>query len=205
MSPSDPLGSHAPVAGPNWTKLVERIKIDDQSGMEELYRVFSRGVRFHLCRQLGPHNLDDKVHDTFLIVVQAVRRGDLREPERLMDLVHTVVQRQLAASIDHTVYTRRQQVGIDSGSTIVDLNLDPEETSIRQRHEEIARRVLNSLSNRDRKILTRSYVLEQSQQQICSEMNLTETQFRVLKSRAKARFKELGNRRLARRGILRSS
>jgi RNA polymerase sigma-70 factor (ECF subfamily) len=87
---------------------------------------------------------------------------------------------------------------------IVDLNRDPVETTIRQRRDEIPRRVLNSLSKRDRKVLTRFYVLEQSQQQICSEMNLTETQFRGLKSLAKARFEELGKRRLV-RGSLRSS
>jgi len=58
-SPADPPGSDAPLAGPNWTALVEKIKVDDQSGMEELYRVFSRGVRFYLCRQLGPQDLED--------------------------------------------------------------------------------------------------------------------------------------------------
>jgi RNA polymerase sigma factor (sigma-70 family) len=191
--------------GPNWGELVERIKADDQSGMEELYRVFSRGVRFYLCRQLGPQDLEDKVHDTFLIVVQAVRRGELREPERLMGFVRTVVRRQVAAHIDQAVHNRRQQVGLESGTTIVDLNRDPEETAIRQQHEQIARRVLNSISKRDREILTRFYLLEQSQQQICDQMSLTETQFRLLKSRAKARFGELGKRRLGRRGITRFS
>ena len=202
-TPADSPGSDAPLAGPNWTALVERIKADDQSGMEELYRVFSRGVRFYLCRQLGPQDLEDKVHDTFLIVVQAVRRGELREPERLMGFVRTVVRRQVAGHIDEAVHTRRQQVGIESGTTVVDLNRDPEETAIRQQHEEIARRVLNSISKRDREILTRFYLLEQPQEQICAQMNLTETQFRLLKSRAKARFGELGKRRLARRDVLR--
>ncbi len=201
--PADPPGSDAPLAGPNWTALVERIQADDQSGMEELYRVFSRGVRFYLCRQLGPQDLEDKVHDTFLIVVQAVRRGELREPERLMGFVRTVVRRQVAGHIDQAVHTRRQEVGIESGTTVVDLNRDPEETAIRQQHELIARRVLNSISKRDREILTRFYLLEQSQHQICTQMNLTETQFRLLKSRAKARFGELGKRRLARRDIAR--
>jgi hypothetical protein len=34
-------------------------------------------------------------------------------------------------------------------------------------------------------------------------MNLTETQFRLLKSRAKARFGELGKKKLARRSLAR--
>lgn len=204
VTTADPPGPAA-TPGPNWSELVEKIKVDDQSGMEDLYRVFSRGVRFYLCRQLGPQDLEDKVHDTFLIVVQAVRRGELREPERLMGFVRTVVRRQVAGHIDQAVHSRRQQVGLESGTAVMDLNRSPEETAIHQQHEEIARTVLNSISKRDREILTRFYLLEQSQQQICTQMNLSETQFRLLKSRAKARFGELGKRRLARRSTSRFS
>jgi len=202
VTPSDPSGSGPLSSGTQWVELVEKIKAEDPAGMEELYRVFSRGVRFYLCRQLGPQDLEDKVHDTFLIVVQAVRRGELREPERLMGFVRTVVRRQVAAHIDQAVHTRRQQVGLDTGTTVVDLTRDPEETAIQQEHEQIAKRVLHSISKRDREILTRFYLLEQSQQQICTQMRLTETQFRLLKSRAKARFGELGKRRLERRSVL---
>lgn len=63
--------------------------------------------------------------------------------------------------------------------------------------------VLEGISARDREILTRFYLHEQTQQQICDEMNLTETQFRLLKSRAKARFGELGRKKLARRPLTR--
>lgn len=199
VTPADPSGSSPATAGTHWVDLVERIKTEDQSGMEELYRVFSRGVRFYLCRQLGPQDLEDKVHDTFLIVVQAVRRGELREPERLMGFVRTVVRRQVAAHIDQAVHSRRQQVGIENGTIVVDLNRNPEQTASQQQHEQIAKRVLHSIAKRDREILTRFYLLEQSQDQICAQMNLTETQFRLLKSRAKARFGELGKRRLGRR------
>jgi len=31
-------------------------------------------VRYYLCRHLGPQDLDDKVHDTFLIVVQPSKK-----------------------------------------------------------------------------------------------------------------------------------
>ncbi|MEO8028789.1 MAG: hypothetical protein ABI823_20075, partial [Bryobacteraceae bacterium] len=54
-----------------WVRLVDRIRTGETDGMEELYKLFSRGIRFYLCRQLGPQELDDKVHDTFLVVVQA--------------------------------------------------------------------------------------------------------------------------------------
>jgi DNA-directed RNA polymerase specialized sigma24 family protein len=53
---------------------------------------------------------------------------------------------------------------------------------------------MNGISRRDREILRRFYVEEQSQETICEEMGLSYNQFRLLKSRAKARFGELGKR-----------
>src|SRR5450755_2881647 len=110
-----------------WASLVEKIRQNDPDGMEELYRVFSRGVRFYLCRQLGPQDLDDRVHDTFLIVVQAIRRDELREPERLMGFVRTVVRRQVAAQIDRAVQNRREQAGMEATTLVSDRHDSPEQ------------------------------------------------------------------------------
>src|SRR5882757_9192604 len=107
-------------AEPRWLALVESVRGGELAGMEELYRVFSRGVRYYLCRQLGPQDLDDKVHDTFLIVVQAIRKGELREPERLMGFVHTVVRRQVAGQIDRAVQNRREHADMDSTGAVSD-------------------------------------------------------------------------------------
>jgi RNA polymerase sigma-70 factor, ECF subfamily len=191
--PESPESSGSSV---DWSELVHRIQSGDESGMEDLYRVFARGIRFYLCRQLGPQELDDKVHDTFLIVVQAIRRGDLREPERLMGFVRTVVRRQVAAHIDRVVHSRREEMHLDVGVRVADGRSNPEQNAALHQKIEFMRSILRKLSDRDREVLTRFYLHEQSQEQICDEMNLTETQFRLLKSRAKARFGELGKKKL---------
>lgn len=182
----------------NWTGLVSRIRAGDDCAMTELYQIFARGIRFYLCRQLGPQELDDKVHDTFLIVVQAIRRGDLREPERLMGFVRTIVRRQVAAYIEEAVHRRKEQAEMDPGVRLVDHASTPEQTAMDHQRRELVQSVLGRMSNRDREILTRFYLYEQTQEQICEEMSLSETQFRLLKSRAKARFGELGKRKLQR-------
>ncbi len=182
----------------DWAGIVKRIQHNEEPALEELYRVFSKGIRFYLCRQLGPQDLDDRVHDCFLIVVQAIRKGDLREPERLMGFVRTVVRRQIAGHIETAVQLRRTQVDIDTSSAIPDRRSDPEMIVIGRQKEELAASVLRGISRRDREILTRFYLHEESQEHICKEMRLTETQFRLLKSRAKARFGELGRRKLGR-------
>lgn len=184
-----------------WITLVDRIQRGEIDGMAELYQLFSKGIRFYLCRQLGPQELDDKVHDTFLVVVQAIRRGELREPQRLMGFVRTVVRRQVAAHIDKVVHDRRDQAEIDQNLKVIDPRENPEESAIFEQRNDIIRRVLEELSPRDREILTRFYLNEQSQERICAEMALTDTQFRLLKSRAKARFGEMGRRKLIQKSV----
>src|ERR1700690_544267 len=138
----DPVSAGQTAASPNWRRLVGKICGGDPVGMEELYGVFSRGVRFYLCRQLGPQDLDDKVHDTFLIVVQAIRKGELREPDRLMGFVRTVVRRQVAAQIDRSVQSRREQVEFDTRTFVADRSDSPEEAAIVRQHEKVAETVL---------------------------------------------------------------
>jgi RNA polymerase sigma-70 factor (ECF subfamily) len=191
--------SYPPV---DWESLVVQIKAGDDAGMEQLYKLFSRGIRYYLCRQLGPQELEDKVHDTFLIVVNAIRRGDLREPERLMGFVRTVVRRQVAAYIETAVTTRRDQTDLETGVTVADKKQNPEQEAIGREKAALMKSALDALSQRDREILVRFYLKEQPQEKICEEMELTETQFRLLKSRAKAKFGEIGKKKLASTGIL---
>ncbi len=185
----------------DWSLLVQRIKAGEDAGMEQLYKLFSRGIRYYLCRQLGPQELEDKVHDTFLIVVNAIKRGDLREPERLMGFVRTVVRRQVAAYIETAVHTRREQADLETGITVADRKQNPEQEAMLRQKTELMKSALEALSKRDRDILVRFYLQEQPQEQICREMALTETQFRLLKSRAKAKFGEIGRKKLASNGI----
>jgi RNA polymerase sigma-70 factor (ECF subfamily) len=199
--PASPETEPAVDAYAGWVDLVDRIRSNQTDGMAELYHLFSKGVRFYLCRQLGPQELEDKIHDTFVVVVQAIRRGELREPQRLMGFVRTIVRRQVAAHIDRVVHTRREQLDMEATARIADPHGNPEEAAIFRQRKDLIYRVLGELCDKDREILTRFYLREQSQEQICSEMALTETQFRLLKSRAKARFGELGKKKLAHKAL----
>jgi RNA polymerase sigma factor (sigma-70 family) len=185
-------------AEPPWSGLVEQIRNGDSAALEQMYRVFSTGIRFYLCRQLGPQDLDDKLHDVFLIIVQSIQKGELREPERLMGYVRTIVRRQVAAQIDDNVKARRNQADLEFGMTLSDHHPNPERCAIERENEELALRILQSLPQRDREVLVRFYLEEQPPDRICREMGLTQTQFRLIKSRAKARFGKLGRTRFSR-------
>ncbi|MFO0284353.1 MAG: RNA polymerase sigma factor, partial [Acidobacteriota bacterium] len=81
-----------PAQSVDWHELVARIQRNESAALEQLYGLFSRGIKFMIVRQLGRQDIDDRVHDTFVIVVQAIQRGELREPDRLMGFVRTIVR-----------------------------------------------------------------------------------------------------------------
>ncbi len=184
-----------PLRIPDWSELVLRIRNGDSEAMGELYHVFGRGVRFFLLRKLGSADVDDRVHDVFLIVVEAIQNGELRDPDRLMGFVKTVVKRQIAAIIAEAVNRRHTEVDYeDNVFSLSDGREDPERGALDRQREEIARKVLQSISPKDREILFRFYVDEQSMETIMEQMHLSYNQYRLLKSRALTRFGKMGRR-----------
>jgi RNA polymerase sigma-70 factor, ECF subfamily len=187
-----------------WTELVRRIHLGEKEAVEELYRYFYGGIRLFLCRHLGPQELEDKVHDTFVIVLTAIRRGEVRDPSRLTSFVRTVVRRQVANHIGGVVHERRDCVDVDTGGEVlVDDRQTPEQRVIVAEQVSIMRELLEQVDDRDRELLVRFYLQEDSVEEICADLNLSCNQFRLLKSRAKVRFGELGRRALARRAFSR--
>ena len=164
----------------DWTDFVARILSGQTDGMEELYQLFSRGIRFYVARQLGSDEVEGRVHDALAAVIHAIRHDEFRDPERLMGFVRTIVRTHAVAE--------RTVKSAESGEVRQE---NPEEAVAFHRRIELIDRVLAGLSQRERDILTRFYVREQSQDQICRELNLPETRIRALKSRIKGRFREL--------------
>lgn len=180
----------------NWTEIVAQIQVGDPAGVEQLYRVFTPGLRYLLARQVAPQDVDDKLHEILLIVVRAIQKGELREPERVMGFMRTVANRQIAHYIDGAVHKRQREADPDSTPSLADAKLSPEQELMRKEQVAIMKETLASMPPRYREILERFYLREQREEQIRKEMSLTANQFRLLKSRAKAQFGQQGQRRL---------
>lgn len=201
MERVDDAGGSSRQAASAWARMVERIQAREPQALEELYAVFCKGIRYYLCRHLAAQDLDDRMHDSYLIVVQAIQAGVIRDPDRLMGFVKTVVRRQVAAHIEDAVQQRKGSADFELGHQLIDQQDTPEAAAIEAQRSEIMNRILNESQDRDREILTRFYLYHQDQEQICSEMGLTETQFRLLKSRAKSRVTELGRKQTTRTAL----
>lgn len=161
----------------DWTELVARVRAGDDRAMTQLYLLLNRGIRYFLASKLGPECLEDRLHDTFLDVVKAIQRGNLRDPERLMGLAKTIAKRQVAAHVALAVRKRDEEDVDLVGPYLADGEEDPEDRACRRQIAELTQNVLAGLAPRDREILERFYLREQTDGQICAEMNLTATQF----------------------------
>lgn len=177
-------------------ELVEKIKQRQPSGFEELYGLV-KNFTFFLMRQLGAEELQDKVHDVFVTVTQAILSGKLRDPERLVPFLTTVTRFYTYNQIERRI-SRRRVAALSEGINPADTRMNLEQNAYSQQRTTIAHEILSAMPRRDRDVLHRFYLQEQSKEQICQEMQLTPTQFRLLKSKAKSTFTELGRRRLSR-------
>jgi len=185
----------------HWFTLVSNIANHQVDAMEQLYLSFGNGVRLLIARQLGFQDVDDHVHDVFLITIAAIQAGEIRNSEALPGFIRTVTRRRIAGQIQKLVWKRNREVDAQDEVTLASTRQNPEESAIDSENVRIMGAVLSELIPRDREVLTRFYLNNESAQSICATMALTEIQFRLLKSRAKARFAEYGRKKLVRKAL----
>jgi len=145
--------------------------------------------------RLGVQYADDRTHDTYLATIRAIINGDPREPDRLPGFIHVFAHRHFCSSIRSRRQSRFREIAPDN-LTLLDPACDLDRAIIARERRDWVKRALCALPPEHREILERFYVLEQTSEQICREMELTETQFRLLKWRAKAQFGALAKKRL---------
>jgi RNA polymerase sigma factor (sigma-70 family) len=189
MNPDSHLNTAARLAG-----LVPLIRDNDEAAAEQLCCLLTRGISLLIRRRVDARDIEDQIQEVLLEVLSAVKADKVRCPEALVAFARAIVVRKSAGYIDSRVKQRSYAAGraedldlpASSGDAI------PERTYFDNEQVEVARRALSSLKPREQEVLRRFYIDEQSQEHICLQMNLSATQFRLLKSRAKARFGDAG-------------
>jgi hypothetical protein len=184
-------------------EIVFGVQHHDEASVLELYSLLT-ATRLKVARVLGfceaRDNIDDLVHDGFLIVLGVIERGELRQPESLPFFIGTIMQRQVAQQIGLQVKRRARGEGWDhdeAGIPFEELLLDPS-NPLRDLidREEVGigcpmLAMLATMKPFDREILTRFYVMAEPAANICAAMHITPKQFANEKSRAKVRFTDL--------------
>lgn len=177
-----------------WADVVQQVRNGNEEMERELYSTVSTCARSQLHQSMDPGAVDDYVQEILIVVLAAIRSGELRDPSCLMGLVRTVTRRQVSLHIRSAIVRRKRMIPMEAARPASPAHESPEARCAL--HERIAAlgAMLSKLSVRDRDILIRFYFHDQNSEEICREMHLSPTQFRLFKSRALAKCCELSNR-----------
>src|SRR5215470_7082480 len=75
------------------SELVDRIQAGDRSGEEDLVRQYSRGVLVIIGQSVSDRSLvEDLYQDCFRLVLEKVRAGEVREPDRLSGFICSIAR-----------------------------------------------------------------------------------------------------------------
>jgi RNA polymerase sigma factor (sigma-70 family) len=183
---------HAAVS-PNFSHLLALVYNGNPSAAEEIIERLLPGLRAIICRRVNPQDVEDVVQDTATDLLCAIRGRQLHNPEALPYFARKIAIRRCAACISGLVKNRQTEVEIVD-EEFAPLRVKPvaEDLCVEKQRQRLAVEALSRLSARDREVLQRFYLREQSPEQICAEMGLTATQFRLTKSRAKEKFGHIG-------------
>jgi RNA polymerase sigma-70 factor (ECF subfamily) len=182
---------------PTIVDLVHRIVSGEPAAEAELVDRFSRALSF-LSRRLTRDDAaaEDLYQETFRLVIEKVRKGELREPERLPGFVSSMARNLFLGSVRRG--GRRQKWQGDSEATETAPDPAPGQLAKLLVKEKAAavRGVLAELKNdRDREILSRYYIAGEDKEDICRDLELSDLHFNRVLFRARQRYKELFERR----------
>lgn len=180
--------------------LVGRIRAGDPQAEAELVERYSRGVALFIRRETGGASAaDDLFQETFRIALEKIRRGDLREPEKLSGFVCGIARNLV---IDYFRRAARQDglIEIEEAAHLPLPAPSQLEELLLKEKAALVRRVINELpSDRDRQALFRFYIAEEEKESICADLGLTGIHFNRVLHRARERYRELYEKAVKRR------
>jgi RNA polymerase sigma-70 factor (ECF subfamily) len=178
-----------------WTNLVNRIRAGDLQAEAELVESYKRAVMSIIRRKVGKSMVaDDLYQETFCIVLEKIRKGDVREAEKLSGFICGVARNRV---IKYFQRAARQESLTETEETMLlpHSTSDQLEQLLRKEEVDIVRQILKEMtSERDVQVLLRFYLAEHEKEQICQELGLTGRQFNLVLHRARGRYRELFER-----------
>jgi RNA polymerase sigma-70 factor, ECF subfamily len=190
--------AEVPPAGPDpIVDLVRRIISGDPAAEAELVERFSRALSFLLRRLTRDEAAaEDLYQETFRLVIEKVRRGELREPERLPGFVSSLARNLFLGSVRRGGRRQKWHGGSEAVETAPDPAPGQLTRLLAQERAAAVRGVLAELTNdRDRAILSRYYIAGEDKEDICRDLGLSDLHFNRVLFRARQRYKELFERR----------
>jgi RNA polymerase sigma-70 factor (ECF subfamily) len=155
---------------------------------QHFYRYFSELILIKLrARFYTRQAIDDVRQETFLRVIQAVRRNTIRDPQRIGAFVNSVcnhVMLEFGRSGGKLTYP-------DEGlPDVADERADAERELVTRERQSLVRAVLSEMTPKNRQLLEAMFLEERSSEEVSKSFGVDQNYLRVLMFRARAQFRE---------------
>jgi RNA polymerase sigma-70 factor (ECF subfamily) len=176
----------------NPADLVRRIQAGDRSAEDELVERYGNGVRLVIGQSApDPSVKEDVYQETFCLVLQKIRRGEVREPERLSGFIVSLARNLMIEHFRRTSRRHAREEPLDT-TQLHSPEPTPMDRLMQEQQKVLAQRVLASMpSERDRAVLSRFYILDDDKDRICEDLGLSSTHLNQVLFRARERFRKL--------------
>jgi RNA polymerase sigma-70 factor (ECF subfamily) len=180
---------------------LERLQRGDAGTEQHFASYFGELIRLKLRSRLSSKEAaEDVTQETFVRVLAMVRAKDgIRQPERFGALVNSVCNNVL---LEHYRSHRRMGSSLDEEpeQSFVDERISVSGLLAVDETEQVVRRILGELPERDRRLLQAVLLEERDKDEVCAELGLSRDYLRVLLHRAKQSFKSWYLKRLGETG-----
>ena len=180
--------------------LVRRIQAGDPAAESELVARFSHGLLLMLRRLVRNPALADDLHqETLALVLAKIRGGEVREPERLAAFLRSTARNLFIADRRKEARYRAFDEGEEEGLRPLPVRAGSDPAPLdRVLAEEEARQVQRLLDelrfDRDRQLLIRFYLSDDSKEEICEDLEIEPLRFNKVLFHARERLRELWER-----------
>ncbi|HEV2279221.1 MAG TPA: sigma-70 family RNA polymerase sigma factor [Acidobacteriaceae bacterium] len=167
---------------------IQRGGADSEAALYEKYsaRVYYLALREAKSRQ----DAEDIRAETFLRVLQAIRKGQVRSAEALPAFILGV-----ARNVIRELYARRRQMGDAVPAEEADLTTPSHERNFLDQEVRVAvRRTMDRLKPRERRVLCMLFYEELGTEEVARQASIAPERVRLVKSRALKHFRELHRR-----------
>jgi RNA polymerase sigma-70 factor, ECF subfamily len=174
-------------------RLAERIQAGDGTAEAELVTRFSRGLLLMLRRLTGNPALADDLHqETLALVLEKIRRAEVREPERLAGFIRSTARNLFIADRRKEARYSPLSEGEEGASPLRAPTSAPYDRVAAKEEARQVQQILSELRfDRDRQLLIRFYLRDDSKEEICADLEIEPERFNLLLYRARERMREI--------------
>lgn len=172
--------------------LVARISAGDRFAESELVRLFSGRIRSLLrFRVANPDEAQDLFQDVILSAIENLRKGQLREPDRLPAYLATIARNVSSDWVRQKMRTRALEQDELDASQAISLAAGPEAASMDREQQLQMDLAMSELDATDRRILTLTLVESEKPGRIATLLGLDPALVRQRKCRAIQKIADL--------------